>query len=232
MKNRRTCGPSPVLQFVVDNGGPAHYIPGLNVHSERKNIMPKHTTAKPDLILEAALHLFAENGFHSAPMSRLAEMAGVGVGSIYRYFKDKDRLVHAVFEHVDQALNSMLTASFHPDLSDRDQLIRMLTQLIQYLHSHPREFRFLEQYYHSPYGLEKKRAKISLEDKTKLPAPLRKFFFGDLDDSVKKLPWPVYQALIFGPVTYLMRDSLTGLVTLDDDMVQSLTRACWDAIKK
>jgi len=79
--------------------------------------------------VEAALHLFAENGFHSAPMSRLAEMAGVGVGSIYRYFKDKDRLVHAVFEHVDQALNSMLTASFHPDLSDRDQLIRMLTHI-------------------------------------------------------------------------------------------------------
>ncbi|HKK98620.1 MAG TPA: TetR/AcrR family transcriptional regulator [Desulfotignum sp.] len=194
--------------------------------------MPKKTITKPDLILDAALHLFAENGFHSAPMSRLAAMAGVGVGSIYRYFKDKDQLVHAVFKHVDQALTTVLTASFDPDLSDREQLIQMLTHLIQYLHAHPREFRFLEQYYHSPYGLEKKRAKISLEDKNKLPAPLRKFFFGELDDSVKKLPWPVYQALIFGPVTYLMRDSLTGLVTLDDDMVQSLTRSCWDALKK
>jgi AcrR family transcriptional regulator len=185
---------------------------------------------KSDQILEAALHLFAENGFHSAPMSRLAQMAGVGVGSIYRYFKDKNHLVHAVFEHVDQALTAMLAASFDPDLSDRDQLIRMLTQLIYYLHSHPREFRFLEQYYYSPYGLEKKRGKMLQENKKSLPDPLRKFFFGELDGSVKKLPWPVYQALIFGPATFLVRDSLAGLVTLNDDMVQSLARACWDAL--
>jgi AcrR family transcriptional regulator len=118
--------------------------------------MQNKTTVKPDLILDAALQLFAENGFHSAPMSRLAQMAGVGVGSIYRYFKDKNHLVHAVFEHVDQALTAMLAASFDPDLSDRDQLTSMLTHLIYYLHSHPLKFRFLEQYYSSPYGLEKK----------------------------------------------------------------------------
>ncbi|MFO7913923.1 MAG: TetR/AcrR family transcriptional regulator [Desulfotignum sp.] len=193
-------------------------------------MMETPTKNKSDQILEAALHLFAENGFHSAPMSRLAQMAGVGVGSIYRYFSDKEHLVHAVFEHVDQALTTMLAASFDPDLSDRDQLIRMLTQLIYYLHSHPREFRFLEQYYYSPYGLEKKRGEMLQENKKNLSDPLRKFFFGELDGSVKKLPWPVYQALIFGPATFLVRDSLAGLVTLNDDMVQSLARACWDAL--
>ncbi|MCF8092558.1 MAG: TetR/AcrR family transcriptional regulator [Desulfotignum sp.] len=192
--------------------------------------MDTHTKNKSDQILKAALHLFAENGFHSAPMSRLAQMAGVGVGSIYRYFRDKEQLVHAVFEHVDQALTTMLAASFDPDLSDRDQLIRMLTDLIYYLHSHPREFRFLEQYYYSPYGLEKKRGKLLQENNQNIAEPLRKFFFGELDGSVKKLPWPVYQALIFGPVTFLVRDSLAGLVTLNDDMVQSLARACWDAL--
>ena len=193
--------------------------------------MPKKTNKKHDLILDAALQLFAENGFHSAPMSRLAHMAGVGVGSIYRYFRDKEHLIHAVFGHVDQSLTAMLTASFDPELSDRDQLIRMLTQLIYYLHSHPREFRFLEQYYYSPYGLEKKRGKMLQENKNNLPDPLRKFFFGELEDSsVKKLPWPVYQALVFGPATFLVRDALAGLITLNDQMVQSLARACWDAL--
>lgn len=186
---------------------------------------------KSDQILKAALHLFAENGFHSAPMSRLAQMAGVGVGSIYRYFKDKDQLVHAVFAHVDQALTTMLAGAFDPDLSDRDQLMRMMTHLIYYLHSHPREFRFLEQYYYSPYGLEKKRGKMLQENKKNLPDPLRKFFFGELDGSVKKLSWPVYQALVFGPATFLVRDALAGLVTLNDEMVQSLAQACWDAVK-
>lgn len=193
--------------------------------------MGKHRHDKPDQILRAALRLFAENGFHSAPMSRLAQTAGVGVGSIYRYFSDKDHLVHAVFDHVDKNLNAMLRASYDPDLSDRDQLIQMLTQLIRYLHSHPLDFRFLEQYYHSPYGLEKKRTRLLQENEDSIPAPLRRFFFGDLDASVKKLPWPVYQALIFGPACYLVRNALTGLAVLDDDMVHSLARACWDALQ-
>lgn len=192
--------------------------------------MVEKNRPKPDIILEAALHLFAENGFHSSPMSRLAALAGVGVGSIYRYFKDKEQLVHAVFKHVDQALNTMLADCYDPDLSEKDQLIQMLTRLIYYLYSHPREFRFLEQYYHSPYGLEKKRTRLLGEMENQVPAPMQKFFFGDLETSDKRLSWPVYQALIFGPACYLVRNSLAGLVTLEDDMVQSLARACWDAL--
>ena len=192
--------------------------------------MVEKNRPKPDIILEAALHLFAENGFHSSPMSRLAALAGVGVGSIYRYFKDKEQLVHAVFKHVDQALNTMLADCYDPDLSEKDQLIQMLTRLIYYLYSHPREFRFLEQYYHSPYGLEKKRTRLLGEMEGQVPAPMQKFFFGDLETSGKQLSWPVYQALIFGPACYLVRNSLAGLVTLEDDMVQSLARACWDAL--
>jgi TetR/AcrR family transcriptional regulator, repressor of fatR-cypB operon len=194
------------------------------------NMMVEKNRPKPDIILAAALELFAENGFHSSPMSRLAALAGVGVGSIYRYFKHKEQLVHAVFKHVDQALNTMLADCYDPDLSERDQLIQMLTQLIYYLNSHPLEFRFLEQYYHSPYGLEKKRTRLLGEMEGQIPGPMQKFFFGDLETPVKRLSWPVYQALIFGPACYLVRNSLAGLVTLEDDMVQSLACACWDAL--
>ena len=58
---------------------------------------------KPDkrsLIVEAALELIAENGFHGAPTSMIASKAGVGTGSIYRHFKDKEDLIHHVFRHV------------------------------------------------------------------------------------------------------------------------------------
>ena len=52
--------------------------------------MSKISKNKPDVIVQAALELFAENGFHCSPISQLAALAKVGVGSIYRYFKDKD----------------------------------------------------------------------------------------------------------------------------------------------
>ena len=46
-------------------------------------------------ILAAASDLFAERGL-DASMPELAERAGVGVGSLYRAFPDKDHLLGAV----------------------------------------------------------------------------------------------------------------------------------------
>ena len=66
--------------------------------------MPTIDGNKRKAILKAALELFSEDGFHNAPMARLADQANVGVGSIYRYFKDKNTLIETLYEEVDNAL--------------------------------------------------------------------------------------------------------------------------------
>jgi TetR/AcrR family fatty acid metabolism transcriptional regulator len=46
-------------------------------------------------ILEAAIKVFAEQGFHQATIAQIARQAGVADGTIYLYFKNKDDiLVH------------------------------------------------------------------------------------------------------------------------------------------
>lgn len=40
-------------------------------------------------IAAAALHVFAERGFHATRMADIAEAAGIGKGTIYEYFNDK-----------------------------------------------------------------------------------------------------------------------------------------------
>jgi AcrR family transcriptional regulator len=45
----------------------------------------------------AALHLFAERGADATPMPMIAECAGVAVGSLYRYYANKDELVARVY---------------------------------------------------------------------------------------------------------------------------------------
>ena len=42
---------------------------------------------KSTAILEAALALFAERGYDGTPVPLIAEKAGVGAGTIYRYFE-------------------------------------------------------------------------------------------------------------------------------------------------
>ncbi|HXC93667.1 MAG TPA: helix-turn-helix domain-containing protein, partial [Geobacteraceae bacterium] len=56
---------------------------------------------KRDEIICAALEMIAENGFHGAPMAMIAEQAGVGAGTIYRYFENKDVLINELFREIE-----------------------------------------------------------------------------------------------------------------------------------
>ncbi len=58
-----------------------------------------------DSILEAAAILFARDGFEKSSTTRIAELAGVSVGSLYEYFPNKDSLVASLVKsHCDQML--------------------------------------------------------------------------------------------------------------------------------
>jgi len=67
---------------------------------------------KKDNIIESALKLFAEKGFHETRTADLAREAGVGEGTIYHYFSSKEELFLRAFEEkmkgfVGKFLNSI-----------------------------------------------------------------------------------------------------------------------------
>jgi len=49
-------------------------------------------------ILDAAIKVFAERGFHTATVAEIARAAGVADGTIYLYFKGKDDLLLRLFD--------------------------------------------------------------------------------------------------------------------------------------
>jgi AcrR family transcriptional regulator len=49
-------------------------------------------------ILQAALELFAENGFAQTSVAMIAKRAGISQGLMYNYFSGKDELLKAIFE--------------------------------------------------------------------------------------------------------------------------------------
>lgn len=49
-------------------------------------------------ILDAAIKVFAERGFHTATVAEIARGAGVADGTIYLYFKGKDDLLLRLFD--------------------------------------------------------------------------------------------------------------------------------------
>jgi AcrR family transcriptional regulator len=66
-------------------------------------------------IVDAAAEVFAERGLH-ASLDEIADRAGVGIGTVYRRFADREALVSALFEaRVEEFLQLAEEAASHPD---------------------------------------------------------------------------------------------------------------------
>ena len=55
------------------------------------------TVDKRRQILDAAIHVFARQGFHSCRVSDIADEAGVAYGLVYHYFDSKDEILDTLF---------------------------------------------------------------------------------------------------------------------------------------
>jgi AcrR family transcriptional regulator len=59
---------------------------------------PIARTEKRDLILDAAIEVFARQGYHGARVSDIAAEAGIAYGLVYHYFKNKEEILSTIFE--------------------------------------------------------------------------------------------------------------------------------------
>lgn len=66
--------------------------------SQTSRKQPKQTRSRRTVgkILDAAARVFAEAGYEGATTNRIAEVAGVSVGSLYQFFPNKGALLHAL----------------------------------------------------------------------------------------------------------------------------------------
>lgn len=64
----------------------------------RKKASQSRSRALVDTLVEATARILVKEGFDQASTNRIAEKAGVSVGSLYQYFPSKEALVAAVME--------------------------------------------------------------------------------------------------------------------------------------
>ena len=75
-----------------------------------------------EVILESALEVFAERGFHRASLDAVAERAGVSKALIYEHFESKQELHTAVLEASRQELLGRVAAAVAEADSPEDRL--------------------------------------------------------------------------------------------------------------
>src|SRR5260370_7636148 len=84
---------------------------------------------KRRVILDAAVRVFARQGFHTCRVSDIADEAGVAYGLVYHYFSSKDQILDTLFqERWDPMLAAIAEADAqHPSPPDKLPPIAPLT---------------------------------------------------------------------------------------------------------
>lgn len=204
------------------DGARLPHLAGMNVHSET---LPAKDQKRRQ-IMDAALALFSDYGFHGASMAKLAEAASVPVGTIYRHFKSKEELIHALYVDIKRERFAAMFDGYDPASPLRARFDRIWRNSFDYNVSHPREFKFAEQYAYSPFLRD---AAKSIQ--SEFLGELGKFFGeGYRDGLFKPLPPEILSSLISGPLNTLAARTIAGAGKPGDADMRQIVDACWDTI--
>ncbi|MBU1100942.1 MAG: TetR/AcrR family transcriptional regulator [Bacteroidetes bacterium] len=81
-------------------------------------------------ILEAAIKVFAQNGFHQSTMAQISEQASVATGSIYLYFPNKKEILQSIFDMLwNNLFETFDTVTSNDKLSPAEKLDGMIDLL-------------------------------------------------------------------------------------------------------
>ena len=124
-----------------------------------------------------------------------------------------------------------LLADYDMQHTIRGRFVHLSTALLRYFIAFPLDFRYLEQFHNSPYGAAFRREKLlgKLEKGDLFCALLQE---GVEQQVIKDLPMTILAALAFGPLINVARDHILGFITLDDRLIDSTVKACWDGLKR
>jgi TetR/AcrR family transcriptional regulator, repressor of fatR-cypB operon len=200
---------------------------GMNIHSV--------TSRKPDLgrsLIDAAIGLFAERTYEGTQMPAVAQRAGVGVGSIYRYFPSKEALGNAAFQHAKRDLLERLTgaaAGGGEPVSVRVEFGRFWRCFVAYATERPDAFVFLEHQQHDTYLSSESIALAAEIDRIAADFIARGQRAGEIRDGDAGQLVALALGAFAGLVRFQRPD---GLAALDDNTLGRAEAAVWDLLRR
>jgi TetR/AcrR family transcriptional regulator, fatty acid metabolism regulator protein len=171
---------------------------------------------KRRLILDAAVRVFARQGFHTCRVSDIADEAGVAYGLVYHYFQSKDEVLDTLFAERWELMLAAIDEIDSQPLSAREKLEAIASFIV-------------ESYRHDPHLM-----KVIIVEVTRAAntfgqthlAEIRKAYnrIADIvagaqaDGSFRPGVTPQFAAMAFyGAIEQVLTGWIFGLLDQDDD---------------
>ena len=106
---------------------------------------------KREIILETALRLFNERGFHNTPTSLIAKESKMSVGTLFNTFSTKEELIKELYIDIKRRVKEYYTENIDVEGSSEDKFKSLWKTAVKWNLQHPDEFKFLGQFSHSPF---------------------------------------------------------------------------------
>jgi AcrR family transcriptional regulator len=148
-------------------------------------------------ILDAALRLFVEYGFHGTPTSRIAEEAGVANGTLFNKFVTKDELIVALYVDIKTRMYNYVIENTRQGNSLKEIMKGQYLASLYWALDNKNEFLFVEQFKTSPF-----LSLIAPEEIEKSVKPYLDLIQLAIDEKIVK-PLPVdYLFMLISSQTY------------------------------
>ena len=172
------------------------------------------------------LELVVEQGVHATPMSQVAKEAGVAVGTIYHYFKNKEQIIEEIYSMICQDFGVVMMANM-PEDNMKLQFETMWLNLYNYFIGNPLAFKFMEFVGVPPI--------ISQEIRIKnVPhfINIRNFFLkGIVNKDLRNVNIRLMLQMTFGNVISAARLKFKDELEMTDDQINQALEMSWDCVR-
>jgi AcrR family transcriptional regulator len=188
---------------------------------------PGKPTDKREAIVAAALELFVERGFYGTTVPEIADHAGVGAGTIYRYFESKEALVNALYRDLKMQFAGAVIDGFPAGAPTRELFRTLWNRMASYASQYPQSFVFMELHHHARYLDAESRAveQRMIDLFTSLIASAQQR--GDLKSGSPRL----LIGLVMGAFVGVMRSCIEQEVVPGAADWELAERCMWEAIR-
>lgn len=178
-------------------------------------------------LLNATLHLVNNNGFHDAPMSKIAKMSEVSPATIYIYFENKQDLINQLYLEVKAAFSKHAFLNFTKDLPIKEGFKNIWYQIADFKLTHVEEANFLSQCDNTPMVDEASR----LEGLKHLQPLLSLWERGQKEGIIKNVsPYILYAFTIY-PLAFLTQSKYKKECQFNKIKLDNAFQIAWDSIK-
>lgn len=183
---------------------------------------------KKQAILDAALELFVEMGFHGTAVPEIARRAHVGAGTIYRYFDSKEAIGNELYRSLKSDYFGRVLDAFPFDAPPREQFHVFWMRMSEYARDNTAAMAFMENHHHGSYLDEESRAleRSVLEMCYGVVAGWREA------QVVKDVEPALLIAMIWGAFGGIHKACWLDYLTLTPELLAEGEHCVWEAIRR